>query len=90
MDTDLTPLEQAVQRLSANGIARVCGVSHSAVHLWRKTGFLPRTEFTGETSYAVAIEAATNGEVTREAILAAHNRASRTEESAPRVGGLAS
>ena len=84
MDTDLTPLERAVQRLSASEIARVCGVSHTAVHLWRKTGFLPRTEFTGETSYAAAIEAATNGDITRGEILAAHNRGSMLEAAAPR------
>lgn len=36
-------------------IANACGVSVRAVYKWMSNDRLPRTEYTGETSYAAAI-----------------------------------
>lgn len=35
-----------------------------AVNKWLRAGRLPRTEYTGETQYAVALERATGGQIT--------------------------
>ena len=51
---------------SYDAVGRVCGVSGKAVMKWVGSGRLPRTEYTGETTYAQAIELATNGTVTIE------------------------
>lgn len=51
---------------SYDALGRVCGVSGKAVMKWVGSGRLPRTEYTGETTYAQAIELATNGTVTIE------------------------
>lgn len=67
MDQNLFPaLDRARDLLgSYSAIGRVCGVSFVAVLQWRKRGRLPRTEYTGETQYAIQIEQATNGAVHR-------------------------
>lgn len=48
-------------------IAVACGVSPAAVHKWKSIGRLPRTDFTGETSYAETISSL-HGHVTPELI----------------------
>ncbi len=47
-------------------IGRVCGrgLTGEAVRQWYLQGHPPRTEYTGETSYAEAISKATEGKVT--------------------------
>lgn len=45
-----------------------------AVNKWLRAGRLPRTEYTGETSYAKALELAVNGQVTAEVMLEAGKR----------------
>lgn len=63
---DFSPIAKAKTILgSYEAVGRVCGVSGKAVMKWVKAGRLPRTEWTGETKYALAIEAATGGLVTR-------------------------
>lgn len=52
------PLEQAKRRLGLGQMAKICGVSRTAVDKWVRQGHLPRTEWTGETSYASLIAAA--------------------------------
>lgn len=44
-------------------------VSYQAVKKWEAKGRLPRTEWTGETGYAAAIELITEGKVTRAELL---------------------
>ncbi|MFA5920076.1 MAG: YdaS family helix-turn-helix protein [Methylococcaceae bacterium] len=44
-------------------VAAVCGVSDRAVRKWHEQGRPPRTEYTGETHYALIIDSATNGKV---------------------------
>jgi len=51
-------------------LADACGLkSYQAVLKWESAGRLPRTEWTGETHYAKAIEEVTGGKVTRKALL---------------------
>lgn len=50
-------------------VAKACGVAPSAVHRWKSRNRLPRTEYTGETQYAVRI-AALHGRVTVAELLA--------------------
>jgi len=76
-----TPLQQAIAvigiKKATRGIAIVasrCGVSYQAVRKWYNAGRLPRTEWTGETRYAEIIEAATDGQITREQLLATPTR----------------
>lgn len=44
-------------------------VTYQAVKKWAAKGRLPRTEWTGESHYAAAIERVTGGEVKRENLL---------------------
>lgn len=52
----------AIEKLSITDIANGCDVAPSAVHRWKKNGRLPRTDLTGETSYAEVINKLSNGE----------------------------
>lgn len=49
-------------------VAKACGVSQPAVSGWINRG-LPRTDWTGETNYAGAIERLTNGVITKDWLL---------------------
>ena len=64
-------LGKAVEVLgSVRALARTCNRQPSACWRWVERGSLPRTEWTGETHYAELIEAACQGAVTREQLLA--------------------
>lgn len=65
-----TPLKVAIDQVGLTQLAKACGVSHQAVRKWQRQGRLPRTEWTGETAYAAAIEQATAGEVKRDVLMA--------------------
>lgn len=64
-----TALDVAFDILGPNKIARICGVKGPSACKWRAKGRLPRTEWTGETNYAAQIAAATQGAVSRDALL---------------------
>lgn len=52
----MSQLKQAID--DAGGVptvAAACGVSPRAVYKWVASGCLPRTEYTGETDYAVRV-----------------------------------
>ncbi len=63
-------IQQAVNEAGLVPVSIECGVSFVAVHYWTKNGRLPRTELTGETQYASAIQRATGGQITAESLLA--------------------
>jgi len=54
----------AIQEIGLSRVAQACGVSPSAVHRWKSSNRLPRTEYTGETQYAEAIAALSDSKVT--------------------------
>jgi hypothetical protein len=62
-------IEHAAQLVGVRALARACGISYEALTKWRKAGRLPRTDLTGETYYATAIETATNGRIGADALL---------------------
>lgn len=64
----MNPISLAIQIVGLQPLAQNCGKSYQAVRKWEKNG-LPRTEWTGETSYAETIEQLTQGQVTRNALL---------------------
>jgi hypothetical protein len=51
--------------------AKVCGVRRQAVDKWLAKGTLPRTEYTGETTYAKSLAEASGEQFTAEWLLAA-------------------
>lgn len=57
-------------------------VSYQAVKKWEAKGRLPRTEWTGETAYAAAIELITEGKVSRSELLALEQT---TEPASPNI-----
>lgn len=65
----MDPLAESIELVGLQAIAKACGVSYQAVSKWVRAG-LPRTEWTGETSYASNIERLTEGRVPADALLA--------------------
>jgi hypothetical protein len=51
-------------------LSKACGVTVPAIRKWLMAGRMPRTEWTGETTYAEIAERLTNGKVTRVMLLA--------------------
>ena len=52
----------AIKQIGLTKVAQACEVTPSAVHKWQTRNRLPRTEWTGETNYAVRI-AALHGDI---------------------------
>ncbi|MTI13804.1 YdaS family helix-turn-helix protein [Sansalvadorimonas verongulae] len=63
MKNENKKIVEAIEELGLQGVASVCGVTYQAVRKWKAKGRLPRTEWTGETNYALRIEKATNGKI---------------------------
>lgn len=63
-------ISKAISIVGLAQLARDCNVTYQALRKWERNGFLPRTEWTGETHYAAVIETATGGEISRAALLA--------------------
>jgi transcriptional regulator with XRE-family HTH domain len=62
-------ISQAIQDVGLAELARRLGVTYQAIRKWERKGCLPRTEWTGETSYAATIETLTERRITRDALL---------------------
>jgi len=62
-------ITRAIEIVGLAELAKACGVTYQAVRKWEAAGRLPRTEWTGETHYASAIERATAGRVTKRKLL---------------------
>jgi hypothetical protein len=63
-------LTRAIEIAGLGAIATACGVTYQAIRKWEQQGRLPRTEWTGETEYAVAIQKLTKNQVRRAELLA--------------------
>lgn len=70
MSTLAHPLDGLIKKYGLAAVARAAGVSHQAVRKWQVTGRLPRTEWTGETSYCTKLVALSEDTISREALLA--------------------
>jgi hypothetical protein len=68
-DADDTPLTQAIRLVGMAPLSRELGVTHQAIRKWLAAGRMPRTEWTGETTYGAKIEELTDGKVTRDRLL---------------------
>lgn len=66
----VSPLEEAIATVGLSKLARELGLTHQAVRKWQRAGRMPRTEWTGETTYAKRIAELTDGRVTVERLLA--------------------
>mgnify|MGYP000904615946 CR=1 FL=1 len=68
-------------------VAKICGVTRQAVDKWLQNGFLPRTEYTGETCYAEKLAQVSGGAFTATELLekTAPNRTVRISAS-PEAG----
>lgn len=62
-------ITEAIEIAGLSDLAKACGVTYQAVRKWEKAGHLPRTEWTGETNHAKAIEQVTKGVVSRQKLL---------------------
>ena len=68
------PMKFAIDSVGCQSIAaRLCGLSNVAIHKWVKNEALPRTEYTGKTSHAAVLAAASGGKFTAEWLLDAAN-----------------
>lgn len=65
----MNPLERAIEIAGLQDLARCLNVSYQAVMKWVAAGRLPRSEFSGETTYASTIQDATNGSVTADELI---------------------
>lgn len=61
MTEELHPLEQAIACIGLARLARELALTPPALRKWQRAGRLPRTEWTGETSYAEKISALCEG-----------------------------
>ena len=59
----MNPLEHAIDLVGWQPLSKALDVSHQAIRKWAEAGRLPRSEFSGETTYAGAIESETGGDV---------------------------
>lgn len=69
-------------------LAKRLQLSHQAIRKWQIAGRMPRTEWTGDTTYAQTIEEATAGRVTKAQLLAKWP-VYVPRERAPRINSLA-
>lgn len=83
-----TPIEQAFELLGGpTGVARNLAeqgikITPWACNKWLRARRLPRTDYTGETSYAAAIERALDGKVTAKALLEQGRQRAAVERAA--------
>ncbi len=59
----MNPLERAIDQVGWQALSKALDVSHQAIRKWVDAGRLPRSEFSGETTYASVIERETAGAV---------------------------
>ena len=64
-------ITKAIGIVGLTRLADGCGVTTQAIRKWEASGLLPRTEWTGETTYSEVIQRMTTGKVTKRQLLAA-------------------
>ncbi len=62
-------LSKAIGIVGLAELARGLGVTYQAIRKWEAAGRLPRTEWTGETSYSDRIVSMTEGQVSKDELL---------------------
>ncbi|WP_174824606.1 hypothetical protein [Pseudomonas denitrificans (nom. rej.)] len=63
-------IKEAVRLSGGTGkAAKACGVSPRAVNKWIKSGRLPRTEYSGETTHAERLSEASGGKFSAQSLL---------------------
>jgi hypothetical protein len=75
-------ITQAIIQVGLGKLANACGVTYQALRKWEKAARLPRTDWTGETDYAEAIEQATGSTISRADLRAWSERAYKFREAA--------
>lgn len=79
----MTPLQQAILMIGTYRLAKALGITHPSVYKWKQTGYLPRTEWTGETKYAPKIARLVNHRVTRAQLLKRPHVPPPTQQPSP-------
>lgn len=69
----MEPLVTAIKLIGLQPLASGCGVTYQALRKWQRQG-LPRSEWSGETTYAETIERMTEGRITKAALLEASRK----------------
>lgn len=62
--TENHPLKEAVELVGLGPLAKSLGLTYPAIRKWERAGRMPRTEWTGETTYSIKIQGLTGGKVT--------------------------
>lgn len=62
-------LGEVIKTIRVPVVAIACGVSARAIYKWIDRGSLPRTDFTGETTYAQKISTVSGGQFSEQQIL---------------------
>jgi hypothetical protein len=70
MSAQSDPLNEAMRLVGMQRLARELGVTYQSVQKWHRRRRMPRTEWTGETTYSEQIERLTEGKVTKAVLLA--------------------
>jgi hypothetical protein len=68
--SDVSPLQKAFDLVGLIPLSKGLNLTYQALKRWERQGRLPRTEWTGETTYAQQIEKITEGAVPASDLLA--------------------
>lgn len=61
--TEIHPLREAIALVGLGPLAKSLGLTYPAIRKWERAGRMPRTEWTGETTYSIQIQGLTGGKV---------------------------
>lgn len=74
---NISSLQEAIDLVGPYKLADECGIKGPSVYKWLANGYLPRTEWTGETAYTdviVRMVAAAGGTISREQLMQRPNK----------------
>jgi len=81
--SDVSPLQKAFDLVGLIPLSKGLNLTYQALKRWERQGRLPRTEWTGETTYAQQIEKITEGAVPASDLLAWGKRRASEDFPAP-------